>query len=582
MWADETSTLTFNSACGGSGTANDDAVWTVSSDASESQYESNRGIHYGTSSAAVSFLQLTTSDIPGTITEITVNASGASGTSAKLNVTVGGEAFGSQQSLTSTANNYTFQGSASGEITVRLSQTSTTKALYVKKIEVTYSVNGSTTETLTFIVSSNPGSWPTENSTTLTNYSYTLDNVGYTFALKNVKCNPGYLMMTATAVLGLPAIEGKKLTKVVAKNSASCSTSTRVGVSSSSSQASYIAGGAYITWSNTSSSYTYNLTSTEANTVYYLYVTNKNAQVTELKLTYEQVAAPEPAINFSTNLVEATAAGADGTINVTYTAIDFTNAPEIVWYTDATATTTTDEPSWFAIDVDSDNDYNLSYLIDENTGAARTAYMKVYALDVNGEDVYSELITITQAAATLPITVSEAGWATFAPTQNVSFDSQGMSAYVVTNATTKSATLQSVSSVPANIPVLICAEEGTYALEVVDNATAPTTNLLQVSDGTKTGGASIYSLAKIDDEVGFYRVDANVTIPAGKCYLNIQGTPAQGNARAFLTLGGNTETGITTVAADAADGNIYDLTGRRVSGVARGLYIVNGKKVVLK
>ncbi len=207
--------------------------------------------------------------------------------------------------------------------------------------------------------------------------------------------------------------------------------------------------------------------------------------------------------------------------------------------------------------------------------------MKVYALDVNGEDVYSELITITQAAATLPITVSEAGWATFAPTQNVSFDPEVMSVYVVTNATTTSATLQSVSSVPANTPVLICAEAGTYGLPVVDAATAPTTNLLQVSNGSIVGnGSTIYSLAKIDD-VGFYLVGNGVTIPAGKCYLDI-GTQGQGNARAFLTLGGNTETGITTVAADAADGNIYDLTGRRVSGVARGLYIVNGKKVVLK
>ena len=143
------------------------------------------------------------------------------------------------------------------------------------------------TKVLTFDLTSNPGSWPTANSTTLTNYTYTLNSVTYTFALSNVKCNSGYLMMTSTAVLGLPAIEGYKLTKVVASNSSGCSTSTRVGVSSSSSSASYITGGAYQTWSKTGSSYTYNLTSTSANTMYYLYVTNKNAQVTNLELTYE-------------------------------------------------------------------------------------------------------------------------------------------------------------------------------------------------------------------------------------------------------------------------------------------------------
>ena len=115
---------------------------------------------------------------------------------------------------------------------------------------------GSNTNTLTFDVSSNPGSWPTANSTTLTNYIYTLNGVDYTFALKNVKCNDGYMMMTSVAVLGLPAIEGYKLTKVVAHNSGGCSTSTKVGISSSDSQASYIDGGAIQTWSTTSSSYT--------------------------------------------------------------------------------------------------------------------------------------------------------------------------------------------------------------------------------------------------------------------------------------------------------------------------------------
>ena len=145
------------------------------------------------------------------------------------------------------------------------------------------------TKELSFDLSSNPGGWPTTNSTTLTNYTYTLSEVGYTFALKNVKCNSGYLMMSYPAVLGLPAIEGYKLTKVVAHNSSGCSTSTKVGISSSSSSASYISGGTIQTWSTTSSSYTYDLSSTQANTMYYMYVTNKNAQVVGLDLTYELV-----------------------------------------------------------------------------------------------------------------------------------------------------------------------------------------------------------------------------------------------------------------------------------------------------
>lgn len=135
----DTSALTFTAACGGSGTANDGVKWTVTSDASESQFDNTRGIHYGTSKAAVSYLELSTSGITGTITKIVVNASGASETKAKLNVTVGGKTFGSEVSLTQTATNYTLEGSASGQIVVRLSQTNAKKALYVKSIAVTYS-----------------------------------------------------------------------------------------------------------------------------------------------------------------------------------------------------------------------------------------------------------------------------------------------------------------------------------------------------------------------------------------------------------------------------------------------------------
>jgi hypothetical protein len=176
---------------------------------------------------------------------------------------------------------------------------------------------GQTRETLnlTIPLSSNPGGWPTTNSTTLTNYTYTLGGVDYTFALKNVKCNSGYLMLTQPAVLGLPAIEGYKLTTVVASNSSGCSTSTKVGISSSANQANYIEGGAIQIWSTTSSSYTYNLTSTDANTMYYMYVTNKNAQVISLALTYESVGGA--------NVPSITASNVDITYDATSGAIAY-------------------------------------------------------------------------------------------------------------------------------------------------------------------------------------------------------------------------------------------------------------------
>ena len=146
-WAQSTSTLTFSAKCNGSGTADDGVSWTVTSDGSESNFDSNKGIHYGTGSQQVQYIKLSTSQIVGTITSVVVNASTASGVSATVDVTVGGEAFGGNpQSLSASAANYTFNGSASGEIVVTVTKPSkATKAIYVKSVAVTYTSGGSST-----------------------------------------------------------------------------------------------------------------------------------------------------------------------------------------------------------------------------------------------------------------------------------------------------------------------------------------------------------------------------------------------------------------------------------------------------
>ena len=138
-WA-ETSTLTFTAACGGSGTADDGAEWLVTSDAEESSYLDS-GIHYGTNKANVTYVQLSTSDISGTITQVVVNTRDTQAT-ATVSVTVGGTAFtcSGSSTATNTSADYTFTGSGSGEIIVKVDRgSSMSKAIYVKSVAVTYS-----------------------------------------------------------------------------------------------------------------------------------------------------------------------------------------------------------------------------------------------------------------------------------------------------------------------------------------------------------------------------------------------------------------------------------------------------------
>ena len=110
----------------------------------------------------------------------------------------------------------------------------------------------------------------------------------------------------------------------------------------------------------------------------------------------------EPTITVDPATVNAPYAGADGTLTVTYENI--TEILAEVWFCNAegTAGATYD---WITADINAQN--NVAYLVEENDGAARTAYFKVYALDDKSNDVYSNLVTVTQAAyivdyATLP------------------------------------------------------------------------------------------------------------------------------------------------------------------------------------
>lgn len=85
--------------------------------------------------------------------------------------------------------------------------------------------------------------------------------------------------------------------------------------------------------------------------------------------------------------------------------------------------------------------------------------------------------------------------------------------------------------------------------------------------------------------IGFYKVKSNVTnIPGNKAFLVLTNAEAQAKGFVLEFEDGGT-TGIETIENSkhsTEDGIYYDLQGRRVENPTRGVYIVNGKKVVIK
>lgn len=114
--------------------------WTVAGDGGYWGYDSQngKGQQFGSSKAAYTALTITSASFNG-VSQIVINTSGASSTTAKLIVKVGGTQIGSQQSLTSTADEYIFTTTTplTGEVVMEYTQTSA-KAIYIKSIMVTY------------------------------------------------------------------------------------------------------------------------------------------------------------------------------------------------------------------------------------------------------------------------------------------------------------------------------------------------------------------------------------------------------------------------------------------------------------
>lgn len=133
------SNLTFTAKCNGSGISDDGREWTITSDGEESTFESD-GIHYGTGSKNVTYLQLATNEGIDNVTQVVVTARDAQA-KATITVTVGGTSFtctGSDKA-TNTSTDYTFTGSGSGEVVVKIDRgSSMVKAIYVKSVVVTY------------------------------------------------------------------------------------------------------------------------------------------------------------------------------------------------------------------------------------------------------------------------------------------------------------------------------------------------------------------------------------------------------------------------------------------------------------
>ena len=193
------------------------------------------------------------------------------------------------------------------------------------------------------------------------------------------------------------------------------------------------------------------------------------------------------------------------------------------------------------------------------------------------------------------ITVGSSGYATFCSPLPTDFsDITDIKAYIASgfSPSTGSLLLTRVTEVPAGEGLYIKGTPGTYEIpseptdmyysNLLTGVTEATT--INPTDGSMTN----FILANGSHGVGFYTILEAGELAAGKAYLQLP-TASVASVKELNLLFDDedeveNETGIIRPTNDFSrkGGEIFNISGQRVSKAEKGLYIVNGKKVFVK
>jgi len=181
-------------------------------------------------------------------------------------------------------------------------------------------------------------------------------------------------------------------------------------------------------------------------------------------------------------------------------------------------------------------------------------------------------------------TVSAAGYGTMVIPFDAALATGIDAAYNLTGVSGTTITTSAAATIAANKPVLLEATAGDYEFTATSAAIAATVDestngkLIGTYAGTTaTAGATNYVLQNGGAGLGFFLITGtDAIVKPFRAYLN-----TGVSAPEFLPFGGGT-TGIETVKTAKANNEIFNLAGQRVAQPAKGLYIVNGRKVVMK
>ncbi len=201
-----------------------------------------------------------------------------------------------------------------------------------------------------------------------------------------------------------------------------------------------------------------------------------------------------------------------------------------------------------------------------------------------------QLLTYADSYDAVQVVMGSDGIRTWSHSKNLDFTGTGLTAYYASAVATGSVSMTETATTWNYCGYILRGAEGSYTIPVVadEQASYPAATYLkgQTSDGTvaaSTTGNYHYIFGKKGSDYGFFRVMSDASVSANTAYLETDtDIKPESGAPVLMVFGGNT-TGINRVFS-TADGNaaIYNISGQRVSQPTHGLYIVGGRKIMVK
>ena len=265
----------------------------------------------------------------------------------------------------------------------------------------------------------------------------------------------------------------------------------------------------------------------------------------------------------------------------------------------------TSEPSFSTTATDNDNVALCSSLTEvsvnntipiciDDAGLSSSFGLKAHPELLNHEvlikgqlGTYYQKTTISSASAitvtACPVNITDAKYATYHTAYKLDYSGTAVTPYTAA-LSGSNIVLTPVSDgiVPANKGIILYSETtGMQSIPVTSASATIDDTGLKISDGATAVGDHIYVLGKKNDIVGFYRWASGSSLSAGRVYLDGSGASAPDFLEFIIN-----DTDLSGIHATTVEPTpctrYYDLQGRCTTTPRHGVYITNGKKVVVR